>query len=222
MTPARGTTRGTSGDGGRERRRRGDETRRRVEEAAAALFVSQGYPATTMQAIADRAGVHVQTIYLAYGTKAAVLAAAATRLVAGDEDPASHPSERRWSRQIEATDDPARKLKLYVRHIRDVAPRIGPLIDMLRVAAPGDPDAAAFLTQLQEGRRAGPHALFAPVATAGRLRPGLSLAAAADAIYVLASPDTFRALVDERGWSWNRAESWITSQLLRALLDQPD
>lgn len=202
----------------RVRRRRGDDTRRKVEEAAGRLFAERGYPATTMQAIADEAGVHVQTIYLAYGTKAAVLAATAARLVAGDEDPASHPSERRWARQIQATADPVRKVRLYVRYIRDVTPRVARLIDTLRATAPGDPEAAAFLAHMQEGRREGPFALMAPVAEAGQLRPGLGLAAAADAMYALASPDAFRALVDERGWSWNRAESWIADQLCHALL----
>jgi AcrR family transcriptional regulator len=89
-------------------RRRGIETRRRVEEMAAELFTSNGYSATRMQAIADAAGVHVQTIYLAYHTKAAVLAACAARLVAGDEDPTTHPSQRRWVREIQATADPRR------------------------------------------------------------------------------------------------------------------
>jgi len=203
------------------RRRRGDDTRRKVEEAAGGLFVERGYQSTTMQAIADAAGVHVQTIYLAYGTKAALLAATATRLVAGDEDPASHPSERRWVRQIQTATDPERKLRLYVRHIRDVAPRIVRLVDVLRTAAPDDPEVATFLAHMQEGRRAGPFALLAPLADAGLLRPGLRLDAAADATYALASPDTFRALVDDRGWSWNRAEAWITDQLRHALLADP-
>jgi len=171
-----------------------------------------------MQAIADAAGVHVQTIYLAYGTKTAVLAAAATRLVAGDEDPQSHPSTRRWARQIQATGDPQRKLQLYVRHIRDITPRVVRLVDTLRATAPADPDVAAFLSHMQQGRRAGPHALLASLAETGQLRPHLTLDAAADATYALASPDTFRALVEDRGWSWRRAETWITSQLRHALL----
>jgi AcrR family transcriptional regulator len=90
--------------------RRGSDTRRRIEEAAARVFTANGYNATTMQAIADTAGVHVQTIYLAYGTKAAVLAASAARLVAGDEDPATPPSQRRWAQEIEETADARRKI----------------------------------------------------------------------------------------------------------------
>ena len=171
-----------------------------------------------MQAIADEAGVHVQTVYLAYGTKAAVLAAAATRLVAGPDDPDSHPSERAWARAIQATPDPGTKLRLYVGHIRDVTPRVVRLVDMLRANAPGDPDAAAFHAHMEEGRWAGPYALFAPLAESGALRPGLTLTDAADAAYTLASPDTFRALVDSRGWDWDRAETWIADRLVEALL----
>jgi AcrR family transcriptional regulator len=203
------------------RSRRGDDTRRKVEEAAGRLFSERGYESTTMQAIADAAGVHVQTIYLAHGTKAAVLAAAATRLVAGDEDPQSHPSARRWARRIQATTEPSRKLRLYVRHIREITPRIVRLIDTLRATAPADPEVATFLSHLQEGRRAGPYALLAPLAEAGQLRSHLTLDAAADAVYALASSDTFRALVEDRGWSWNRAETWITDQLRHALLPDP-
>src|ERR687885_660757 len=72
----------------RGRSRRGAETRRRVEQAAAELFVQRGYHSTSMQDIAAAAGVHVQTIYLAYGTKAELLRAAASWKVSEGEDPA--------------------------------------------------------------------------------------------------------------------------------------
>ena len=91
------------------------------------------------------------------------------------------------------------KLRLYVRHIGDVAPRTIGLIDQLRSAARSDSDAAAFLTHMEEGRRLGPHALLAPVAD--QLRPGITLDDAADIVYALASHETLRALVDERHWS---------------------
>ena len=184
------------------------------------LFSDRGYDSTTMQAIAELAGVHVQTIYLSYGTKPAVLAAAATRLVAGGDDPDSHPSERSWARRIMATEDPEEKLRLYVRHIRDITPRTIRLIDQLRVAAPSDAAAAAFLTHMEDGRRAGPDALLAPVHEAGHLRAGLTLSDAADIVYAVASPETFRALVEERGWTWKHSETWITD-LLRTALLQP-
>ncbi len=212
-------------DAPRSRRRRGVDTQRRVEEAAAELFTANGYTASTMQAIADAAGVHVQTIYLAYHTKAAVLAACAARLVAGDEDPATHPSQRRWAQEIQATTDPRRKIELYVRQILAVAPRITTLIDVLRATAPSEPDVAAFLEQMENGRREGPLQLLGPLATDGTLRTGLTPDDVADIVFTLASPDTLRSLMIRCGWQPKRAAAWLTALLIEVLLpanDGPD
>ena len=52
-----------------------EATRQRIIEAARALFVEQGYVETTVDAIAARAGVVKQTVYLAAGSKAQLLRA---------------------------------------------------------------------------------------------------------------------------------------------------
>jgi AcrR family transcriptional regulator len=200
------------------RRRRGADTRRRVEEAAAALFTTAGYSATTVQAIADAAGVHVQTIYLAYGTKAALLAATAARLVAGDEDPGTHPSERRWAQEIQATPDLRRKLELYVEQILNVSERTTALIDVLRATAPSDPDVAAFLEEMERGRREGPLRLFGPLAGHRPLRPDLMADDVADIVFALISPDTVRALMIRCGWERERVAPWLTSLLTQQLI----
>jgi AcrR family transcriptional regulator len=192
-----------------------------VEKAAAALFTSHGYTATSMQTIAAAAGVHVQTIYLAYGTKAALLAACAARLVAGDEDPATHPSQRRWAREIQATADPRRKIELYIQHIADVTPRITALTDVLRATAPSQPEAAAFLTHMEQGRREGPLHLLGPLTDTGTLRPELSPDDVADITFALVSPDTLRALVTVRGWDRQRAKAWLADTVCHALLLGP-
>jgi AcrR family transcriptional regulator len=172
-----------------------------------------------MQAIADAAGVHVQTIYLAYRTKAALLAASAARLVAGDEDPATHPSERRWAQQIQATPDVHGKLELYVEQILNVSERTTGLIDMLRATAPSDPDVAAFLEEMERGRREGPLQLLGPLAGNPPLRPGLSADDVADIVFALASPDTVRALTTRCGWERARVAAWLTSLLTQQLAD---
>jgi AcrR family transcriptional regulator len=206
----------------RPRRRRGFDTRRRVEQAAAGLFIANGYSATSMQAIADTAGVHVQTIYLAYQTKAAVLAACAARLVAGEEDPATHPSQRRWAQEIQATSDPRRKIELYVQHILNVAPRITTLIDLLRATAPSEPDVSAFLEHMENGRREGPLQLLGPLATDGTLRTGFTPDDVADIVFTLASPDTLRSLMIRCGWKPERAAAWLTALLIQELLPADD
>lgn len=202
----------------RARGRRAD-TRRRVEEAATELFRTSGYAATTMQAVADAAGVHVQTIYLAYGTKVAVLAASVTRLVAGEEDPQTHPSERRWTQEIQAAEDPRQKIRLYVEHMLTVADRLTAMIDVLRATAPSEPEVAAFLERMEHGRREGPLHLLGPLAAQGRLRPGLTADAVADIVFALVSPDTIRALRIRCGWSQKRTAEWLTALIGQTILN---
>ncbi len=48
-------------------------TRRRIVDAATELFVAEGYGATTLEQIAARAGVAVQTVYFHFGNKRTVL-----------------------------------------------------------------------------------------------------------------------------------------------------
>ncbi|MCX5269578.1 TetR/AcrR family transcriptional regulator [Streptomyces sp. NBC_00199] len=53
--------------------RRSERSRRAIYEAALALVVEAGYPKTTIEGIAARAGVGKQTIYRWWGSKADVL-----------------------------------------------------------------------------------------------------------------------------------------------------
>ena len=203
----------TSQSGGRPKRRRNPDTRRRIEQAAALLFTRNGYTATTMQTIATEAGVHVQTIYLAYGTKPALLAACAVRLVAGDEDPETPPAQRRWARDVAAAQDPHAKLVRYVQQIADVSPRITRLIDVLRATAPAEPDVATFLDEIERGRREGALQLLGHGTPPGTWQEGLTPDRVADITYAIASPDTLRALTDRCGWSQPHAQELIVRAL---------
>jgi AcrR family transcriptional regulator len=169
-----------------------------------------------MQDVAEAAGVHVQTLYLAYGTKAALLHETASRRVAEGEDQSVPPPERRWVREIVATDDPRQKLRLYVRHTRHNAELWAPIRDVMREAR-DEPEVAERLTAMERGRYEGPLNLLEPVHRAGRLRKGLTLEKAAAMTYAIASPDTYLQL-RERGMSPAQAESTMLDILVRAIL----
>lgn len=171
-----------------------------------------------MQAIATAAGCHVQTIYLAYGTKPALLAACAVRLVAGEEDPDTPPAERRWAREVAAARDPRAKLARYVQQIAEVAPRITRLIDVLRATAPAEPEVATFLDQIERGRREGALQLLGHATQPGTWKPGLTPDQVADTTFAIASPDTLRALTDRCGWSPPDAQALIVHALEHELL----
>ena len=174
-----------------------------------------------MQAIAAEAGVHVQTIYLAYGTKPALLAACAVRLVAGGEDPDTPPAERRWAREVAAAHDPHAKLVRYVQQIADVAPRITALIDVLRTTAPAEPEVATFLDQMEHGRREGALQLLGHGVPPGTWRAGLTPDRVADITFAIASPDTLRALTERSGWPPTEAQELIVNALEHQLRPNP-
>jgi len=199
-------------------RRRGAATRRRVAEAAAGLFVAQGYAGTSMQAIADAAGVHVQTVYLAFGTKAAVLAEAAAVRVAGAEDAATPPPERRWVRALFAEPDPRRQLALFVQEHRQVWGRYARLLAVIRGAALSDPEVAALLAHVEHGRYEAPQHIMPALAAKGALRVGLTPERAADMAYALSAPEVYLQLVDDRGWTPEEYERWLVDLLCARIL----
>jgi AcrR family transcriptional regulator len=192
-----------------------------VAEAAAALFTEHGYAATTLQAIADAAGVHVQTVYQAFGTKVGVLAETAAVLVAGPgEEASTSPAERQWVRELFAEPDPARQLAMYAAHMRTVTERYMGLLDIMRATAAVDPEVAAFLQSAERGRYDGPGHVTPVLLANGALKPGLTAARAADIMYALTTYDVYRSLIIDRGWSGPDAEQWVAETLAAALLPQ--
>jgi AcrR family transcriptional regulator len=169
-----------------------------------------------MQDVATAAGVHVQTIYLAYGTKAELLRAAASWRVSEGEDPSVPPPERRWVRELIAEDDPREKFRLYVRHMRHVTEQWAPMRDVMRAAA-NEPEVAEKLAAMELGRYQGPQNLWPAIEHSGQFRDGMTAEHAAVLTYAIASPDTFRQLL-EQGWSWEQAEAAIVDTLSRTLL----
>src|SRR6201992_620064 len=79
----------TSADEYRSRQKRvGDalrrDTRHRLLEAAEAEFTAHGYTGTTVTRLASAAGVSVQTLYLAWGSKRALLRGYMESRIAGN------------------------------------------------------------------------------------------------------------------------------------------
>src|SRR5687768_5299305 len=87
-------------------------TRRAIVTAAAELFGSQGFAATTIDAIADRAGVGRKTVFASVGGKGALLKLAWDWAMAGDDE-AVPMAERPAVQAILAERDPHRLVALW-------------------------------------------------------------------------------------------------------------
>src|SRR5512132_1420085 len=79
-----------------------EETRRKIRAAAAELFVRHGYAATSMKAISAEAGVSERTVFLAFPTKAVLLAQCIRVAVRGDDDSTPLLARDRWQAVLEA------------------------------------------------------------------------------------------------------------------------
>jgi AcrR family transcriptional regulator len=93
--------------------RRSDRSRRAIHDAALALVGEVGYPKTTIEGIAARAGVGKQTIYRWWPSKAAVLMEAF--LDAIDRQAAEAEASEGGAYEIPDTGDLAADLKLVLR-----------------------------------------------------------------------------------------------------------
>ena len=209
-------------------RRRYDSTRRRAQvertradiiEAAAALFVDRGYAGTTLAAVAQAAGVVVETIYRGFGGKARLLTAVVEAAVAGGAARAQTPVDRRAAIRAVASDPDARgQLARYAATQPGVHARMGPLLTVLAAAASTDPELQAVWDDMQAARLAGMQRLAQSLADKDALRTDVTAAEAADLLWTLCSHPVYDQLVVRRGWTPERYEAWLADALTHGLL----
>ena len=197
------------------RRERAKATRRRIAEAALARFSGQGYAATTMEAIANDAGVAVQTVYFTFHTKAELLIAALT-IAGGGPGVAEDVLARDWIAQVIDAPTGPRRLALIVEHGNEIYRRIGPLL-------PAVQSAALAWRGLVDRRRDGMRRIVDEVfARRGELRAGLDPALALDLLFGLHRAEVFVAFTVECGWTIERYKAWQFVTLARAILPADD
>jgi len=187
---------------------RAQATRERVVAAAAPLFVAHGYLDTTMAELAGAAGVAVQTLYLAFGSKAAVLAAVWE--AAGPERPAG------WAEALATAPDGPAALARHVDLTTAAVERRHPLEAVLRAAA-ADPEPAELLATARAA------ALDAHARAVDELaeHPGftvdMSLQRATDVLATLLAPETYGLLVVQQGWTTPDWAEWALRHLVADL-----
>ncbi len=199
-----------------QRREQARATRRAILQAARGLFMERGYVATTVEAIAARAALSPATVYLAFVSKRALLAALVDESIGGDDAPVAL-LDRPWVQQLRSEPDRRRRIRLLAHNGRLILERRSPIDEVLHAAASTDPEIRALWERGRAERMAGQRALLQTVAGAGGVRPGLSMAAAADILYAVGSPEVYRSLTGERGWSPARFERWYADTIERLL-----
>ncbi len=195
------------------------QTRARITAAATTQFVTQGYAGTTMRSVAAEARVAVQTVELAFGTKARLLKAAIDTATAGDDEPVPMLS-RPWADRARATDDPEVFLDLFAEILTAAAQRAAGLMMVALEAAPLDPDIAETADQLMRQRQVMAAWLVDGLRRRHPLREHLTRSAAIDTVWLLMDPAVFSRSIRHRHWTPARFQRWFTHSVSRLLLDE--
>jgi AcrR family transcriptional regulator len=180
-------------------------TRHRVLAAAVPLFVQDGYVETTMAGIARAAGVAVQTLYLSFGSKAAVLEGA---LAVGVDDQSNE-----WLADLRAEPSGRAALRRYVEHRAAQVERRFALDAVLRAAA-ADPEPAELLERTRRAALAAHAEAVDELAEKPGFTDRISLQRATEIVSTLLSSETYGLLVAGQGWTTPDWAEWVATHLV--------
>jgi AcrR family transcriptional regulator len=187
------------------------DTRNRILAAAAEEFSAHGYTGTTVTRLASAAGVSVQTLYLAWGSKRALLRGYMESAIAGDLG-SPEDASRRFTGLA-----PQERLTELAALVTAIADRAATGWRLYREAAAVDPEIAADWHELQMLR----HRTFSRILgdmPASALAEGLTPETAVDTAWTIASPESYDLLVHRLGYTLSEFQLWMEHTLSAAIL----
>lgn len=189
------------------------DTHAAILEAARAVFEEHGYFGGALEAVASKAGVSRQAIYLHFASKAALLTALHLHIYETDVVPAleRHPI---WTAPT-ALD----ALDAIIAVDAEVASKVWKIHEALVVARRHHPEVDETLRPREEERYQEAVRLGRWLKKEGELPPGMRISTFADILWGLTSLGAFRNLVIERGWSTGRWTRWVRDTIRTQLSD---
>ena len=194
------------------RQRQAQFTQQLILDAARELFLSQGYGATTIEAIAEKAGVAVSTVYAIYANKRGILKA--IREAWHQES-----GQRDIYRTAAQSSDPQRRLELAAHATRRQWETGAAMQTIYIGAATTDQEAAAELKQALAGRRNSLGRFIDEMRP--YLCPDLSPERAIAIFLGLTHAEIYRELIEEHHWTPDEYERWLAELLKQQLLPSP-
>lgn len=193
------------------RQRQAEETRGRILAAARTLFAKHGYAGTTLDAIAEQAGVSPKTVVAVFASKRGILVEAL------NPNTLNGPYTETLAR-LRAENNPSARVALAAALIRQVYEASATELDLLNSGRAIAPELAEISAAIERRRYAHQERLIAFLQASGTLTQGRPPAELVDECWALTSFDVYRMLVIQGGWEPARYEAWLTALLCQRLL----
>jgi AcrR family transcriptional regulator len=197
------------------RRQAAARTRTAILDAARELFTERGYAATPMTAIADRAGVALDTVYAAAGRKPELARLLIETAISGT-DQAVPAEQRDYVRAIQAAPDASAKIDIYAAAVTAMAPRLTLVLSIVQQAAIDEPGLTTLWHQIADRRAANMRLFAADLAAVAPLR--MDPDEAADIVWATNATELYQLLVVQRGWTPDRYQRFLADTWQRLLL----
>ena len=189
-------------------------TEQRIVTAATELFLAGGYLATTLDAVARRAQVGVRTVYVRFGTKAALFKRVVDVAIAGDTEPVDVLG-RDWMRLALTAPTAAARIAAGAAAGRQIMARTGSLFAVAQQAAAAEPVIEGFWQQGREQSRYAQQVFWTRMADDGLLAPGTDLAWLIDSASVVSAAETYLLITRMLGWDLDAYQAWLEATLTR-------
>jgi AcrR family transcriptional regulator len=172
------------------RKQQAAETGSAILRAARELFVDQGWKATTIAAIAAKAGVATETVYAKFGTKRAILQAMVVAAMRGasPDTPFMEQSDRK---AVTSQVDPEQMIEAFATDISAVLVRVAPVLAVVRTAATEDAEIKALYLDLHAARRRNLQSFVEQLKKVSGSRMRVSVDAATEHVWSVASPELY-------------------------------
>jgi AcrR family transcriptional regulator len=192
------------------------DTEARILRAATGLFLAQGYPATTLTAVAHAAGVAERTVYVRFGTKAALLKRAVDVAIVGDTLPVDVQG-RDWFRLAMTAPTVAARIAALASAGRGIMQRAGAILAVAFEVEATDPVLVEAGRQGRLATRDSMRAFWRQAAEDGLLPDGTDVEWLGDISGLLSAAETYRLITRTLDWDLDRYERWYRETMTRLL-----
>ncbi len=190
------------------------QTEQRIVAAATDLFLADGYLATTLEAVARCAQVGARTVYLRFGTKAALFKRVVDAAIVGDTEPVDVLG-RDWMRAALTAPTAAERIAASAAVGRQIMERTGALFAVAQQAAAIEPLIAGFWQQGREQTRHAHAVFWTRMADDGLLDPRLDLDWLIDTSTILAAAETYLLITRLTSWDLDAYQNWLATTCTR-------